>query len=48
VTGGRAIITFFLICIVVAGIYGGVTVSRRIFFVQAAPALIAAALLWLQ
>ncbi len=47
VVGGRAILTFFLACIVVAGIFGGVTVSRRIVFVQAAPAAIAAALLWL-
>lgn len=47
VGGGRAILTFFLACIVVAGIYGGVTVSRRILIVQAVPAVIAAALLWL-
>ena len=44
---GRAILTFFLGCVVVAGIFGGVTVGRRILLVQAAPALIAAALLWL-
>jgi putative membrane protein len=44
---GRAILTFFLGCIVVAGIFGGVTVSRRIVIVQAVPAAIAAALLWL-
>ncbi len=30
---------FFLSCVAVAGIYGGVTVSKRIFFIQAAPAL---------
>ena len=47
VVGGRAILTFFLACIVVAGIFGGVTVSRRIVIVQAIPAAIAAALLWL-
>jgi putative membrane protein len=47
VVGGRAILTFFLACIVVAGIFGGVTVSRRIVIVQAVPAAIAAALLWL-
>ncbi len=29
---------FFLCCVIVAGIYGGVTVSRRIMAVQAAPA----------
>jgi putative membrane protein len=47
VVGGRAILTFFLACIVVAGIFGGVTVSRRIVAVQALPAAIAAALVWL-
>jgi putative membrane protein len=44
---GRPILTFFLACIVVAGIYGGATVNRRIVIVQAVPAIIAAALLWL-
>ena len=47
VVSGRAILTFFLVCIVAAGIFGGVTVSRRILIVQAVPAVIAAALLWL-
>jgi putative membrane protein len=47
VNSGRAILTFFLACIVVAGIFGGVTVSRRILIVQALPAAFAAALLWL-
>jgi putative membrane protein len=32
---------FFLICILIAGIYGSVTASRKIFFVQALPAIIA-------
>jgi putative membrane protein len=31
---------FFLGCIAIAGIYGAWTVSRRIFFIQATPALI--------
>lgn len=47
VIGGRAVLTFFLVCIVVAGIYGAVTVSRRIALVQAVPAAIAGVLLWL-
>ena len=38
---------FFLLCVIVAGVYGAVTVSRRILFVQAAPAAIALILLWL-
>ncbi len=38
---------FFLLCMIVAGVYGAVTVSRRILWVQAAPAAIALILLWL-
>ncbi len=47
VSSGRAILSFFLVCIVVAGLFGGFTVSRRIFVVQALPAAIAIALVWL-
>ncbi len=32
---------FFLVCVIVAGAYGGATVNRRILLVQAAPALLA-------
>jgi len=32
---------FFLGCVVVAGVFGAATVNRRIFFVQALPALLA-------
>src|SRR5687767_6139984 len=35
---------FFLACVVVAGVFGAFSVSRRILFVQAAPALLALAL----
>lgn len=35
--------TFFLGCVVVAGIYGGLTASRKILVVQAVPAAIALA-----
>lgn len=38
---------FFLLCVVVAGAYGAATVSRRILYVQAAPAAAALVLLWL-
>jgi putative membrane protein len=31
---------FFSTCIVVAGIYGGLTVSRKILYIQAVPALL--------
>jgi putative membrane protein len=33
--------SFFLVCVIVAGAYGAATVSRRILFVQAAPAVLA-------
>jgi len=36
--------TFFLCCVAVAGVFGAMTVSRRILFVQAAPAALALAL----
>ena len=32
---------FFLICVLIAGIYGGFTAGRRILYIQALPALIA-------
>ncbi|KFE68734.1 DUF1304 domain-containing protein [Hyalangium minutum] len=37
---------FFLACVVVAGTFAGITVSRGIFFVQAAPALLAGLVLF--
>lgn len=46
VVGGRSILTFFLLCVLVAGAYGGATANPRIFVVQAVPALIALALVW--
>ena len=44
---GFQIKVFFLLCVIVAGIYGAATFSRRILYVQAAPAAIALFLLWL-
>ncbi len=35
------IAVFFLSCVAIAGILGGLTASRRIFHVQAAPAILA-------
>jgi putative membrane protein len=40
-TGSREFVLFFLGCVIVAGVYGAATVSRRIFFVQAVPAVLA-------
>ena len=44
---GFQIKTFFLLCVIVAGVYGAASVSRRILYVQAAPAALALILLWL-
>jgi putative membrane protein len=44
---GFQIKAFFLACVIVAGVYGAATVSRRILFVQAAPAALALIVLWL-
>jgi putative membrane protein len=42
--GGYAIKVFFLGCVVVAGVFGALTASRKILFIQALPAAIALAL----
>jgi putative membrane protein len=42
---GESVKIFFLICVIVAGLYGAMTVSKRIFYVQALPALLALTLL---
>jgi putative membrane protein len=39
---------FFLSCITIAGIYGAITASKKIFFVQALPAIIALVLIHLR
>ena len=41
---GDSIKIFFLICVVVAGIFGAVTASRKILWVQAVPGAVALAL----
>jgi len=40
---GFAIKIFFLLCVLVAGLFGAATVSRKILFVQAVPAALALA-----
>ena len=42
---GLQIKIFFLLCIAIAGIYGGLTAARKIIFIQTAPALLALGLL---
>ena len=43
VRGDVPTVLFFLGCVIVAGVYGAATVGRKILFVQAVPAVIAAA-----
>jgi putative membrane protein len=38
---GFAFKIFFLICIIIAGIFGAISVSKRIFYIQSLPAIIA-------
>ena len=38
---GRHLLLYFLTCVVVAGSYGAATVGKRLFVIQALPALIA-------
>ena len=44
VSGSVSIKIFFLVCVLVAGIYGGLTAKRSILYMQALPALIGLAL----
>jgi putative membrane protein len=43
---GRTVETFFLGCVLFAGVFGGLTAKRSILFVQALPAALALVLLW--
>jgi putative membrane protein len=36
--GGTDIKTFFLLCVLIAGLYGAATANRKILFIQALPA----------
>jgi putative membrane protein len=40
-TGDTPVKIFFLVCVVVAGIYGGLTTRRTILYIQALPGLLA-------
>ncbi len=44
---GRAFAVFGLLCVAVAGVWGAVTVQKRILFVQTVPATLALAALYL-
>lgn len=41
ITGDTSIKIFFLLCVLIAGIYGGFTAKRSILYIQALPALVA-------
>jgi len=47
ITGDFATKAFFLICVLVAGIYGGLTTKRSILYMQALPGLLALVFLYL-
>ncbi|MBI2307386.1 MAG: DUF1304 domain-containing protein [Rhodocyclales bacterium] len=42
---GLPVKTFFLLCVLAAGLYGAATANRRILFIQALPAAVGLALL---
>ena len=44
---GTSVKVFFLACVLVAGLYGAATASRKILFIQALPAAVGLALVWL-
>jgi len=44
---GFSVQVFFLICVLIAGIFGAATAKRSILYIQALPAAIALALVWL-
>jgi putative membrane protein len=44
---GRSVVVFFLLCVLVAGLYGAATASRKILYIQALPAAVGLVLLWL-
>ncbi|MDE2249964.1 MAG: DUF1304 domain-containing protein [Gammaproteobacteria bacterium] len=45
--GGTGVRIFFLACVVLAGLYGGYSVNRRVLVVQAMPAALALVATWL-
>lgn len=44
---GWQVKVFFLLCVLVAGLYGAATASRKILYIQALPAAVGLLLLWL-
>jgi putative membrane protein len=46
-TEGLHVKVFFLTCVLVAGLYGGFTATRKVLWIQATPAVVGLACLWL-
>ena len=46
ITGDFATKAFFLVCVFIAGVYGGITAKRSILYVQALPGLLGLILLY--
>jgi putative membrane protein len=46
-SGEFSVKLFFLVCVLIAGIYGGITAKRSILYIQALPALLGLILLYL-
>jgi putative membrane protein len=44
---GFSVKVFFLVCVLIAGLYGAATASKKILYVQALPAAVGLVLLWL-
>ncbi|MFN4291637.1 MAG: DUF1304 domain-containing protein [Permianibacter sp.] len=44
---GQPTLVFFLACVLIAGIYGGLSAKRSILYVQGLPSAIALTLVWL-
>lgn len=44
-TAGQPVQLFFLLCVVAAGVFGGLTANRKILLVQGLPAVVATVLL---
>lgn len=47
VSGEYSVKLFFLVCVLIAGVYGGITAKRSILYIQALPALLGLILLYL-
>ena len=48
VTAQWNVVMFFLLCVIVAALYGAWSVNKRIFFVQGVPAIAALVAVWLR